>query len=291
MIPKNLVQLLPLAIFGLLSSACSSAAIPGWPETDLSTSQARAVVERSVEAHGGNVFEDFEDLSVSYEGRWGRLVALMQPLMADKRYRSSSQERYILDGEILLQLHEGPGGTKTVFRDRDSVAVLYNDEPVENDEDTLAASAVVVDSYLMMITAPSWFLRPGVELSLLPSVVEDGATYRRVQARFRPGYGFGEKDRALLWIDEKTSLLYRVQFSIDGFRKTQGAEVGVTFFDHREIDGKLWPTRFVERVHEPVSAFAHRWRLTGLDLDRGLTADDLDPEKPSPKAMAPAGSP
>ena len=65
----------------------------------------------------------------------------------------------------------------------------------------------------------------------------------------------------------------------------------MTFSEHREIAGYVWPTSFVERIREPVSAFAHRWSLTGLDVDRGLTRDDLVPGALQAKALAPAGSP
>jgi hypothetical protein len=291
MAKKLLFHPLAFTVLVALCGACSGAAIPQVAETDLAAARAHALLERSVAAHGGDVFAELQDLSVAYEGRWGRVVPLLQSQLADKRYRRSSEERYLLTGGILAQFHTGPAGRKSVLRRPDGVEVRYDGQPVESDQDRLATSALVADAYLLMITAPSWFQRPGVECFALTPVVEEGRTYERVSARFRPGFGFSEQDRALLWIDQETFLVHRVQFSIDGFRRTQGAEVEVTFSEHQEIAGRIWPMRFVERVERPVSAFAHRWRLVGLDVDRGLTAADLDPEAPSAKALAPAGSP
>ena len=287
---KNFLGLSALLLSSALAAGCSNHSIPGWTPGDPSAERARALVERSAAAHGGDVFAGLDDLSVSYEGSWGRVVPLMQPMLADKRYRSASEERYLLADETIVQLHSGPAGTKTVVRDRDGAAVSYDGSPVDED-DRIKSSALVADAYLMMITGPSWFLRPGVELRALSPIEKDGKTYDRVVARFRPGFGFSEEDRALLELDRETSLLHRVQFSIDGFRRSQGAEVDVTFSEHREIAGYVWPTYFVERVREPVSAFAHRWSLVGLDVDRGLTRDDLAPGALQAKALAPAGSP
>ena len=163
---KNILGPVALLLFAALAAGCSNHSIPGWTPTDPSAERARALVERSAAAHGGDVFAELDDLSVSYEGRWGRVVPLMQPLMADKRYRTASEERYLLADETIVQLHRGPAGEKAVLRDRDSATVSYDGTPVDED-DRIKSSAVVADVYLMLITGPSWFLRPGVELRAL----------------------------------------------------------------------------------------------------------------------------
>ncbi|MEM7050061.1 MAG: hypothetical protein AAF604_10390 [Acidobacteriota bacterium] len=278
---------LALSTFG-----CASSAIPAWPEDDDALSSGRDLLERSVAAHRGDVFADLQDLSVSYDGRWGRIVPRLQPVLVDRGFRASSQERYLLPSGTVFQLHTGPQGEKTVLRRPDDVLVSYAGTAVpEVDEERQAASALVADAYLMMITGPSYFLRPAAEIRSLPAAVEDGQRFLRLRARLRPGFGLSPEDRAVLWIDPETFLLRRVEFSIEGLESTRGAEVDVTFSGHREMHGKVWPTRFVERVRRPVSVFAHRWSLVGLDVDRGLTLDDLAPTAITEVAKAPAGAP
>lgn len=284
-------QLLALALTPLfaLLAACGGGAIPA-PEVAPAGpggADGRALVERSVAAHGGNLFDEVADLSVSYAGRWGFVASRLQPIIADRRYRKASEERYLLAEEVVHQRHRGPAGTKTVLRRPGEVEVAYDGEEVD-DELRRASSALVADAYLMLTTGPSFFLRDGVELTALPPERLDETTYDVVLARLRPGLGFSPEDRAQLWIDRESGLLHRLQFTLEGFDKTRGAEVDVTFSEHREIAGYLWPTLFVERIREPVDVFAHRWTLEGLDLDRGLDDSDLARDEVSDLAAAPA---
>lgn len=283
-------EILPAALLmGLTLAACGGGAIPApaGPGGQRDTVDAETVVKRSVEAHGGNLFQEVADLSVSYVGEWGFWAPRLQPILADKRYRESSEERYLLSEELIFQRHRGPAGEKTVLRRPDSVEVVY-DELETDDESRRAASALVADAYLMLTTGPSFFLRDGVALTALAPETIDGEVYDVVVARLRPGFGFSAEDRVQLWIDRDSSLLHRVQFTLEGFPAARGAEVDVTMSEHREIGGYLWPTRFVERIREPVDVFAHRWTLEGLDVDRGLDADDVVEETVSDLAAVPA---
>jgi hypothetical protein len=282
------LTLLIISSFPFLVS-CASSGVPGWTDTQVSAERnpALELVEKSVAAHGGDVFREVRDLSVSYEGEWGFLASRIQPVVADRRYRKSSEERYLLGEGIIFQKHVGPGGYKTVLRGRDSIEVSYDGTEV-TEEPPKAASALVADVYLMLITGPSFFLRDGVDLRATGREQIQGREYDVVLARVRPGFGFSREDRAQLWLDRETGLLHRVQFTLEGFETTRGAEVDVTFLDHREIDGRVWPTRFVERIREPFDIFAHRWRLLGLDVDRGLFEDDLTGTVLSADAAAPA---
>lgn len=279
-----LAALISLSIF----VGCGST---GMMERDLTTlagdsESAQQLIERSVAAHGGNLFADVSDLSVAYEGEWGFFAPKVQPLVADPKYRKTSQERYLFPDGVVLQKHEGPAGAKIVLRDRDSITVAYDDSVID-DEKREKASALVADVYVMLSTGPSFFVRDGVELMSSPPETLEGRAYDVAIARLRPGFGFSDEDRAKIWIDPETRLLHRVQFTLEGFPSTQGAEVDVIFTEHREIDGYVWPTSFVERIREPFDVFAHRWRLVGLDVNRGLTRADIELEW-SEKAAEPA---
>jgi hypothetical protein len=51
--------------------------------------------------------------------------------------------------------------------------------------------------------------------------------------------------------------------------------VEVDLLDYRELAGVHWPTRFFERVLRPPPIGVHQWRVTGLDVNRGFTAQDM----------------
>ena len=284
---RRYIILLVAPMLSILA-ACGGGAIPApaGPE-EVAPASARDLVERSVAAHGGNLFDEVADLSVSYAGEWGFVASRLQPIIADRRYRKSSEERYLLAEGLVFQRHRGPAGTKTVLRRPGEVEVAY-DEVETADELRRASSALVADAYLMLTTGPSFFLRDGVELTVGSPERLGGRAHDVVLARLRPGFGFSDEDRAQLWIDRETRLLRRVQFTLEGFAKTRGAEVDVTFSDHREIAGFVWPTRFVERIREPIDVFAHRWTLEGLDVDRGLASEDVARGELSGLAQAPA---
>lgn len=286
---RHLRWTLALGCATLTLSGCGGGAIPApaAPGLDRGDANGRVIVARSVEAHGGNLFEGVSDLSVSFAGEWGYLAARMQPVVADRRYRKASEERYLLSEGLIFQHHRGPAGEKKVVRRPGLVEVAY-DGVVVDDQATRTSSALVADAYLMLSTGPSFFLRDGVELTALPPETLDGKTHEVVVARLRPGFGFSDEDRAQLWIDRDTGLLHRVRFTLEGFESTRGAEVDVTMTAHREIAGYLWPTRFVERIRRPVDVFAHRWSLVGLDIDRGLRQGDLTVGAISDLATAPA---
>ena len=55
------------------------------------------------------------------------------------------------------------------------------------------------------------------------------------------------------------------------------------------MDGVRWPTHFIERLIKPIPNLAvHQWQLTGLDLNRGLRAEDINGDTFSTLASSPA---
>lgn len=229
---------------------------------------AAAVLERSIAAHGGYLFQRPGSVRVSYDGEWRNVVKVLQPVLVDAGYRQSSEEVLDLATAGIVQVHNGPEGTKLVARTADDVSVLYDD--VESDDETTrAASALVADAYTMFLAGPSFIKRRQADLTLLESATLDGASYQRVHAVLEPGFGFSERDEAVLWINEVTGLLGLVHFTIDGLASTRGAHVDVAFSEHKEIDGFVWPTRFLERVRGPVRVTAHSWETLSLAVVAG----------------------
>ena len=82
----------------------------------------------------------------------------------------------------------------------------------------------------------------------------------------------------------------RIRFTLEGLESTKGAVVETDFSDFILLHGVMWPTSFFERVTKPIPNLkAHRWSLLGLDINRGLVAEDFTGGKFSERAAVPAG--
>lgn len=270
----SLIALLPVALV-LLLGGCASRGIP---QTSVTGEQpaARAVLQKSAEAHGLTAFRKIEDLNVGYGGEWYSLVKVLQPTLIDADFRQGSQERIIFKGgQLIGQHHVGPKGTKQVIRRSGDIQVFYNDAPA-GDRDVLAAAALVADGYRMFLTGPFYFLDGNLSLETGENETVEGRACTTLVAVRRPGHGLSAEDRYLLFIDAENQLLRRIRFTMEGLESTQGAVAEVDFFDHKEIAGVIWPTRFYERLRKPIPNLpVHDWRLIGLDINRGLNAADI----------------
>ena len=273
-----------LWLLPLLLAGCMSRGIPQ-PGGNGEQPAARAILQKSVEAHGLAAFRQIDDISVAYAGEWYGLVSKIQPTLIDADFRQGSQERILFKGgPLLAQHHLGAKGSKQVIRRRTDVQVFYNDVP-SSDPEVLAAAALVADGYRMFLIGPFYFLDGNLSLETGDSEVVDGRPCLTLLAVRRPGHGLSAEDRYLLFIDAENHLLRRIRFTMDGLASTQGAVAEVDFFDHREIAGVTWPTRFYERLRKPIPNLpVHDWRLIGLDVNRGLNESDISGPTFSAKA-------
>ncbi len=293
---RILSSLLPVL---LLSIGCASSlpTYEGAPERDAER-EAQELLGLAIAAQGGDLYAEVKDIAVAYEGSWWKAVQRVQPVLTDVGHRRSSEERLLLaakgrsgdtaPSDTLAQEHQGPAGRKWVLRRGREVEVRFTSaDEREASEEEVAAAALVADVYRMFLTGPSFFRRQGTTLWPMPPIRENGKTYMRLAALLEPGFGFSERDRAVLWIDSESHRLYRTQFSIEGLDSTRGAEVDTTYSGFREVGGYVWPTEFFERVRAPLRLKAHRWQIRGLDLNRGLGEEDLAGGF-SPRAARPA---
>lgn len=291
-----------LVLASLASSALTSCAAP-LPEisTPRTTQQARTLLAASAAAHGLAAVSAMRDVSVRYEGAWPALIGRMQPTLVDSGFRGGSEERVLLLDGLVAQAHTGPQGRKQVVRRATAAAsgdvrVWFNGEEAQ-DAERLAAAALVVDGYLLfllgpMLLASRWAAErsPVMETAGRERVVVDGRTHECdvLRARIAPGLGFSPADRLALFIDREERLMRRVRFSLNGLESTRGAVAEVDASDHRSMHGVRWPTRFHERLLRPFLLPVHNWRLTGLDVDRGLDAAEVSGMAFTGKAAAPA---
>lgn len=283
-----LIRLLSVALFLSLLGGCASNGIPPATATG-EQAAARALLQKSAEAHGLAAFRQIKDVSVSYAGEWYGLVSRLQPTLIDADFRQGSEERLMRTPQPLLaQRHEGPKGSKQVIRSVDGVQVFYNGAAA-NERDVLAAAALVADGYRMFLTGPFYFLDGNLSLEQGSNEMVDGRDCATLVAVRRPGHGLSREDRYQLFIDRENHLLRRVRFTMEGLESTRGAIAEVDFFDHREIAGVTWPTRFYERLRKPIPSLpVHDWRLTGLDVNRGFNEADITGMAFAGKAVAPA---
>ena len=54
------------------------------------------------------------------------------------------------------------------------------------------------------------------------------------------------------------------------------------------MENYIFPSNFYEKVNAPISIGAHAWRLTGIDINRGLRLKDVDSKGYSTRAEKPA---
>lgn len=285
------LSLLRLFSTGLLLALLGGCATRGIPPATLTGEQpaARALLQQSAEAHGLAAFRQIKDISVSYAGEWSELVSLLQPTLIDADFRQGSQERLILGVRPLIaQHHAGPRGSKQVIRSTDGIQVFY-EGMAASDRDVLAAAALVADGYRMFLTGPFHFLDGNLSLELAGNETVDDRDCATIVAVRRPGHGLSSEDRYQLFIDRETHLLRRIRFTMEGLESTQGAIAEVDLFDHRQIAGVTWPTRFYERLRKPIPSLpVHDWRLTGLDVNRGLNEAEISGKTFTGNAALPA---
>lgn len=269
-------------------SACASPKICS-RDIPKSDAKAAALLAESQRAHGASAFAKVRDVSVRYDGQWGPLGPRFQPVLVDKKFRRSSEERLLVGPRIVAQEHSGPAGKKVVVRSPEKITVEYNGA-LSTDDETKQAAALVADAYTMFLLGPFYFNRPGVVLAPNGESVVDKAACDEVLAVLRPGFGSAKEDRVILFIDRTTKQLRRVRMTLNGLESTRGAEVDVTFREYRTIEGVLWPTDFDERIRVPFDLHAHHWKMLGLDINRGLRASDLTasgPENSASRVAAP----
>ncbi len=276
------------AAFIALSLLAGCGSIP-LPQGSQSQAAALALLEQAQQAHGKAAFEAIKDINVSYTGTWFTIITKVQPAITDVVYRQTSQERMLMEGGLIAQIHSGPGGQKTVVEDRRKVAIWYNQQPYTG-ADQMAASHLVLHAYQIFLY-PAFYVQRASVLELAGSSVVNGRDCDNLLAVLRPGIGSSAEDRVLLCIDRQDKLVRRVWLTLEGSEPSKGAVVSVVHDKFVQVGGVMWPTHFYETVVKPFAGLpAHDFALSGIDVNRGLTKADFADGKFSPLAAKPAAA-
>ncbi len=243
---------------------------------------AAARLRESAQAHGWDAYQALTDINVGYDGQWRPLIDRIQPVVVDKAYRRSSQDRLLPRAGIVAQAHTGPAGSKLVSWQRGSgradnpgqVAVWFNGQRSTSPA-VLTAAALVAECYGLFLLGPLWLVERGLTVQAAGTERVNGRLCDVVQVWLRPGLGLVALDRVAVCIDRDDSITRRLRFTLEGHDSTRGAVAEVDTFDHQRRFGLLWPMRSYEEVVHPLRLPAHDWHVTGLDVNRGYSQREL----------------
>lgn len=118
----------------------------------------------------------------------------------------------------------------------------------------------------------------------------DGVQCDNLLAVLRPRLGNSPEDRVVISVD-RGHRIRRLRITVDGLASTRGAVADIFLRDPVRVGGVQWPTQFYEQLKRPLVLSVHRWRLTAIDLDRGLDRSSLQGAAFTGAAAAPAGAP
>ena len=260
----------------LLGLAGCGTPLPLTASAPASEPDAERLLLESAQAHGLAAYRQLTDINVRYTGQWRPLIDRIQPVVVDKTFRGSSEERLMPAAGVVAQAYTGSAGRKQVAWQRGrgtaespgDVAVWFNGQP-SADADVLSASALVAEGYGLFLLGPLWLAERGFVMQRGKAEVVDGRRCEVVQVWMRPGLGRVALDRVAVCIDPSSGLARRVRFTLEGNAGTQGAVAEVDTFDHERHFGVVWPMRSYEEVVHPIRLPAHDWRIDGLDVNRG----------------------
>jgi hypothetical protein len=279
-----------MRLFAVLSvlvlAGCAS--LP--PSTvEQSTADGRALLEASARAHGWEAYRKLNDINLRHEGRWYSIAARVQPVLIDRAYRVTAEERILVGRRSSAKSYSGGAGGKYAYRDPDTLGLWY-DGRTETVSEKRDAAALVLDGYRLFLLGPLFLMEQGAVVERAGEDVVDGEPCDLLLARLRPGFGFAAEDRVLACIGRTDRRFKRIRFSIEGLASTRGAVVEVDYFDYFEQGGVQFPRRLFERVKRPIAVPVREWWLTGLDLNRGYGAEAIRGPALAGGALRPAAS-
>jgi hypothetical protein len=152
--------------------------------------------------------------------------------------------------------------------------VFYNGK-ASNDPAVLSSTALTADAFHMFLLGPLSLERWQTNFKRLSDAKFKRETHHRIYLERKPGFGLSERDEVVLWIDTDSKLTKLIQITLEGHDTTKGAHVEVEYLAYLKQGPYNFPSDFFERVNARISIDAHAWHLTGLDINRDYTEQEL----------------
>ena len=254
--------LLPLSPLIALS-ACASR----WPDAPAGpgSSSARSRLQESADAHGLAAWRRLQSVSLGFAGFWS------PPGTAAGAGAEAVQARWRPgDGVLALGWPSAAGQQQLWRRNPGTEVQLWRDGQPMTDPVERQAAALLADLHRLLWLGPIAVADTTAAVHWAEPETLQGLRCDHLHLALAPGLSFAATDRLSLFIDRDRGLLRRLRVSLLSLGAALPVLAEVDLFDHRRLHGVAWPTRFEAR-----SLGAGSWRLTGLDVDRGFSADDI----------------
>ena len=259
-----LMPLLPLSpLIALAGCAQPWPAVPGGP----GSASARNRLQQSAERHGLAAWRQLQSVSLAFAGFWSPQGPAVAAAAQAVQARWLPHQRLLALGWPTAagqqQLwRRAPGADLQLWRDNASIA-----DPAERH-----AAALLADLHRLLWLGPMAAADTAAAVNWAEPETLQGLRCDHLHLPLMPGLGLGaaSADRLSLFIDREQGLLRRLRVSLGGLDTAVLGLAEVDLFDHRRLFGVTWPTRFEAR-----SPRAGAWRLVGLEVNRGFSADDI----------------
>ena len=286
-----LSHLLALPLAGL-AAAPGTVRTAGLPEVPAGTGSpsAKAHLRDSATAHGLAAWRQRRDINASFSSAWsptsgwatsepGDVAAVQLRLLAQADLLAVRQGR---DSASLGLLRRQAG-----FGPAASVGTAVPAPQAASADNTLAVLSA--DALCLLLLGPLAVLDRTTAVNWGPPDTLDGRRCDQLVLTVAPGLGLAPESRMALLIDREVGWLRRLRWAGDNPGGGWRSLAEVDFFDHFTLHGMVWPRRFQSPSRWWLPGVRPQTsRLTGLDLDRGYSADALAGERWTGEAAAPA---
>ena len=302
---RMLSHLLALPLAGL-AAAPGIARATGLPEVPAGpgSSSARAHLLDSATAHGLLAWRQRRDINASFSSAWapasgwsaaesGAAAAVQMRLLVQADLLAVRQGRDSASlGLLRRQAGFGPAASAGTPVPTSVPASIPVPVPVPVPQAAPADDPLAVlsaDALCLLLLGPLAVLDRTTAVNWGPPDTLDGRRCDQLVLTVAPGLGLASESRMALFIDRDVGWLRRLRWAGDNPGAGWLGLAEVDFFDHFSLHGMVWPRRFQSpsRWWLP-GARPQTGRLTGLDLDRGYSADALAGERWTGEAAAPA---
>lgn len=274
-------QLLGRAL-ALLPWAALAGCTSPWPlvPAGSGSSSARQRLRDSADAHGAAAWAALGDVALAVDHLWWPTGGLAGP----------AQLRWLPAAGVMALQSTDTAGRLVQWRrwGRGAEQRAWRDALPVTDPTALAASARQADLLRLLWWGPAAVAdHPGVVNWAEPETL-DGRRCDHLHLSSVPGLSGAAPGRLSLFIDREQGWLRRLRVAVDG-PGAGGGVVEVDLAEHHRLHGVLWPLRC--QVMRPLVSLGSAplvWRLTGLDVNRGLQPEQIAGPAWSGPATAPA---